>query len=126
MRNFSLLVSIRLWMAFSSLHSRLVMTLTASLGSITLPAHASDGLFGILDGVADDAGNSSASLLKLAKFGGIGLVIIGICLWVAKKKNPQITWAWVLTPIGAGCFLIGVDQIIKKGHTTLKMNPVDI
>ncbi|PKH19372.1 hypothetical protein CIG19_20260 [Enterobacterales bacterium CwR94] len=126
MRNFTLYVSVRLWLAASSLGQRLLAPIVALLGTITLPAHADDGFFGMLDNVAEGADNSGKSLQKLAKFGGIGLVITGIVLWVAKKKNPQIGWGWVLTCIGAGCFLVVIDQIIKKGHNTLDLNPVDV
>ena len=69
---------------------------------------------------------SGKSLLKLAKFGGIALVIVAITLWVAKKKNPQITWGWILTPLGAGFILIAIDQFIKKAQTTIKLSPVDV
>lgn len=130
MRNFILSVSVRLWvrvwLAMSTLHTRITLALTTMFGSVTLPAHADDGIFGMLDNVADGAEGSTNSLLKFAKFGGVGLVIIGIVLWVAKKKNPQITWGWILTPLGAGCILIAIDQFIKKGQSTLQLNPVDL
>lgn len=126
MRNFTLSVSVRLWLAASSLGQRLLAPIVAFLGALTLPAHADDGIFGMLDTVADGADNSGKSLLKVAKFGGIGLVIIGVALWVAKKKNPQIGWGWVLTCIGAGCIMIAIDQFIKKGQSTIQLNPVDV
>jgi hypothetical protein len=126
MRNFTLFVSVRLWLAASSLGQRLLAPIAALLGSLTLPAHADDGIFGMLDTVAAGADNSGKSLLKVAKFGGIGLVIIGVVLWVAKKKNPQIGWGWVLTCIGAGCIMIAIDQFIKKGQSTIQLNPVDV
>lgn len=126
MRNVSLFVSVRLWLALSSLRVRLTSALVAGLGTVTLPAHADDTIFGMLDFVADGADKSGKSLLKIAKFGGIGLVIIGVILWVAKKKNPQITWAWILTPMGAGFILIAIDQFIKKGQSTININPVDV
>lgn len=126
MRNVSLFVSVRLWLALSSLRVRLTSALVAGLGTVTLPAHAADGIFEMLDGVANGADNSGKSLLKLAKFGGIGLVIVGVILWVAKKKNPQISWGWVLTAFGAGFILIAIDQFIKKGQSTIQLTPVDV
>jgi hypothetical protein len=126
MRHFTLSVSLRLWLAASSLGQRLLAPLVALLGTLTLPAHAADDIFGMVDQVAEGADNSGKSLLKLAKFGGIGLVITGVALWVAKKKNPQIGWGWVLTCIGAGCIMIAIDQFIKKGQSTIQLNPVDV
>ena len=126
MRNFTLSVSVRLWLAASSLGKRLLALVVALLGTLTLPAHADDGIFGMLDHVAAGADNSGKSLLKVAKFGGIGLVIVGVGLWVAKKKNPQIGWSWILTFIGAGCIMIAIDQFIKKGQNTIQLNPVDV
>jgi hypothetical protein len=126
MRNITLSVSVRLWLTASSLGQRLLAPIVALLGSLTLPAHADDGIFGMLDTVAEGADNSGKSLLKVAKFGGIALVIIGVGLWVAKKKNPQIGWGWVLTFIGAGCIMIAIDQFIKKGQSTIQLNPVDV
>ncbi|MDX6041253.1 DUF6750 family protein [Scandinavium lactucae] len=126
MRNFTLSVSVRLWLACASLGQRLLAPVVALLGTLTLPAHADDGIFGMLDTVAEGADGSGKSLLKMAKFGGIGLVIIGVVLWVAKKKNPQIGWGWVLTCIGAGCIMIAIDQFIKKGQSTIQLNPVDV
>ncbi|WP_337263684.1 MULTISPECIES: DUF6750 family protein [unclassified Serratia (in: enterobacteria)] len=126
MRNIILSVFIRLWLAFSSLHTRLTLALGAMLGTVTLPVHAEDTLFGMLDTVAEGADKSGKSLLKLAKFGGIGLVLLGVILWVAKKKNPQISWGWVLTAFGAGFVLIAIDQFIKKGQSTIQLNPVDV
>lgn len=126
MRNFTLSVSVRLWLACASLGQRLLAPVVALLSAITLPAHADDSIFGMLDTVAEGADNSGKSFLKLAKFGGIGLVIVGVALWVAKKKNPQIGWASVLTCIGAGCILIAIDQFIKKGQSTIQLNPVDV
>lgn len=126
MRNFTLSVSVRLWLASASLGQRLLAPVVALLGTLTLPAHADDGIFGMLDTVADGADSSGKSLLKMAKFGGIGLVIVGVGLWVAKKKNPQIGWGWVLTCIGAGCVMIAIDQFIKKGQSTIQLNPVDV
>ncbi|EEQ2185732.1 TPA: hypothetical protein I3798_002981 [Enterobacter cloacae] len=126
MRNFTLFLSVRILMALSSLRARLGAVLTLLLGPLTLPAYADDDIFGMFDGVADSADNSGKSILKLAKFGGIGCVAIGICLWVAKKKNPQIGWGWVLTFMGAGFVMIALDQFIKKGQTTIKLNPVDV
>ncbi|WP_337049822.1 DUF6750 family protein [Serratia fonticola] len=126
MRHFTLSVSVRLWLAAASLGQRLLAPLVALLGTLTLPAHADDDIFGMFDKVADGADNSGKSFLKLAKFGGIGLVITGVVLWVAKKKNPQIGWGWVLTCIGAGCIMIAIDQFIKKGQSTIQLNPVDV
>ncbi|WP_133625192.1 DUF6750 family protein [Erwinia sp. LJJL01] len=126
MRNFTLFVSVRLWLAVLSLRSRLALALAALLPPLTLPAQAADDLFGMVDNVAEGADQSGKSLLKLAKFGGIALVIVAITLWVAKKKNPQITWGWILTPLGAGFILIAIDQFIKKGQTTIKLSPVDV
>lgn len=126
MRNVSLFVSVRLWLALSSVRVRLASVLAAGLGTVTLPAHADDTLFGMLDFLADGADNSGKSLLKLAKFGGIGLVIVGVFLWVAKKNNPQISWGWVLTAFGAGFILIAIDQFIKKGQSSIQLNPVDV
>lgn len=126
MHYFTLSVSLRLWLAAASLSQRLLAPLVALLGTLTLPAHAADDIFGMVDQVADGADNSGKSLLKLAKFGGIGLVITGVVLWVAKKKNPQIGWGWVLTCIGAGCIMIAIDQFIKKGQSTIQLNPVDV
>ncbi|MCP2234093.1 DUF6750 family protein [Erwinia aphidicola] len=126
MRNFTLSVSVRLWLAASSLGQRLMAPIVAILGSLTVPAYADDDFFGMFDKVADGADNSGKSFLKLAKFGGIGLVITGVVLWVAKKKNPQIGWGWVLTCIGAGCIMIAIDQFIKKGQSTIQLNPVDV
>lgn len=126
MRNFTLFVSVRLWLALLSLRSRLALALAALLPPLTLPAQAADDLFGMVDNVAEGADQSGKSLLKLAKFGGIALVIVAITLWVAKKKNPQITWGWILTPLGAGFILIAIDQFIKKGQTTIKLSPVDV
>jgi len=57
---------------------------------------------------------------------GTGLVMVGVILWVAKKKNPQISWGWVLTAFGAGFILIAIDQFIKKGQSTIQLNPVDV
>jgi hypothetical protein len=126
MRNFSLSVSVRLWLALSCVHARLASAFVAVLGIVTLPAYARDGIFEMLDGVADGANNSGKSLLKLAKFGGIACVLMGIGLWVAKKKNPQISWGWVLTFMGAGFIMIAIDQFIKKGQSTIQLNPVDV
>lgn len=131
MRNLILSVSVRLWvriwLALNTVQTRLTLSLMLMLGSVSLPAQAKNGtIFGMLDTVADGASNSTQSLLKFAKFGGVGLVIIAITLWVAKKKNPQITWGWILTPLGAGCILIAIDQFIKKGQTTIQLNPVDL
>ncbi|EKS7814705.1 MULTISPECIES: DUF6750 family protein [Edwardsiella] len=126
MRHFTLSVSVRLWLAAASLGQRLIAPLVMLLSTLTLPAHAADDIFGMVDQVADGADNSGKSLLKLAKFGGIGLVIIGVSLWVAKKKNPQIGWGLVLTFIGAGCIMIAIDQFIKKGQSTIQLNPVDV
>ncbi|MEB7891732.1 hypothetical protein NGK36_20945 [Hafnia alvei] len=126
MRNFTLSVSVRLWLAAASMGQRLLAPIVALLGTLTLPAYADDDLFGMFDKVADGADNSGKSFLKLAKFGGIGLVITGVVLWVAKKKNPQIGWGWVLTCIGAGCIMIAIDQFIKKGQSTIQLNPVDV
>ncbi|WP_419793267.1 DUF6750 family protein (plasmid) [Serratia fonticola] len=108
MRNFTLFVSVRLWLSLHAARAAAVATLSAILGTFTLPAWAADDMFGMLDSVADGADNSGKSLLKLAKFGGIGLVLVGVGLWVAKKKNPQITWGWILTPMGAGFTLTSV------------------
>ncbi|AXF78942.1 hypothetical protein LU604_25895 (plasmid) [Erwinia tracheiphila] len=126
MRNFTLSISVRLWLTASSLGQRLLAPIVAILGTLTVPAYADDDLFGMFDKVADGADNSGKSFLKLAKFGGIGLVITGVVLWVAKKKNPQIGWGWVLTCIGAGCIMIAIDQFIKKGQSTIQLNPVDV
>lgn len=126
MRNFTLFVSVRIWLSLHAARAAAVSLLGAILSTFTLPAWAADDMFGMLDSVAEGADNSGKSLLKLAKFGGIGLVLIGIGLWVAKKKNPQITWSWILTPMGAGFILIAIDQFIKKGQTTIKLNPVDV
>lgn len=126
MRNFTLSVSVRLWLAGASLGQRFLAQLVALLGTLALPAHADGTIFEMFDTVADGADKSGKSLLKVAKFGGIGLVIIGVVLWVAKKKNPQIGWGWVLTCIGAGCIMIAIDQFIKKGQSTIQLNPVDV
>lgn len=126
MRNFTLFVSVRLWLVFLSLRSHMATALAVLLPTLTLPAQAADDLFGIVDNVAEGAEMSNKSLLKLAKFGGIALVIFAITLWVSKKKNPQITWGWILTPLGAGCLMIAIDQVIKKTQTTIKINPVDV
>lgn len=126
MRHFILFVSVQLWLAFFSVRARLASALAASLGAVALPAQGDDGIFEMLDGVADGADKSGESLLKLAKFGGIGLVIAGVMLWVAKKKNPQISWGWVLTALGAGFILIAIDQFIKKGQSTIQLSPVDV
>lgn len=126
MRNFILFVSVRTMMVLSSMLARLGAVLTFLLGPLTLPAYADDDIFGMFDGVADSADNSGKSILKLAKFGGIACVAIGVGLWVAKKKNPQIGWGWVLTFMGAGFVMIALDQFIKKGQTTIKLNPVDV
>lgn len=126
MRNFTLSVSVRLWLAASSLGQRLLAPLVALLSTLALPAHADGTIFDMFDTVAEGADNSGKSFLKLAKFGGIGLVITGVVLWVAKKKNPQIGWGWILTFIGAGCILIAIDQFIKKGQSTIQLNPVDV
>jgi hypothetical protein len=130
MRNFILSVSVRIWirivLALEALQNRLTLALIALLGPLTLPAHAADDVFGMFDNVAKGAEGSTKSLMMVAKFGGVALVILGIGLWVAKKKNPQITWGWILTPLGAGCILIAIDQFIKKGQSTLQLNPVDL
>lgn len=126
MRTFILSVSVRLWMAFNTLQTRLTLSLLAMLGTVSLPAAANDTIFGMFDKVAENADGSKNSLLKLAGFGGVGLVILGIVLWMAKKKNPQITWGWVLTTMGGGFILIAIDQFIKKGQATINLNPVDI
>lgn len=126
MRHLFLHFSVRLWLAIISLQTRIIVALITALSSAPWMAQANDGLFGMFDGFASDAKNSSKSLLSIAFFFGILLVIVGICLWVAKKKNPQISWGWVLTPIGAGLVLIALDQFIKKGQSTIKLNPVDV
>lgn len=126
MRNFALFVSVRLWLSLHAARAAAIATLSAILGTFALPAWAADDIFGMLDSVADGADKSGKSLLKLAKFGGIGLVLFGLCLWVAKKKNPQLTWGWILTPMGVGFILIAIEQFIKKGQTTIQLNPVDV
>lgn len=127
LRNFALVVSVRLWLAGSALHTRLAMALGAILCSVAMPARADgDTIFSMFDFVADSAENSGKSTLKLAKFGGIGFVAAGIILWIAKKKNPQIGWGWILTLWGAGFLLIALDQFIKKGQSTIQLNPVDV
>ncbi len=126
MRHITLFVSVRLFLAMAFLRARLACALAALLGPLTLPAQASDDIFGMLDGVADGADHSGKSLLKLSKFGGIACVLIGIGLWVAKKKNPQIGWGWILTFMGAGFIMIAIDQFIKKGQSTIQLNPVDV
>lgn len=126
MRNVILLLSVRFYLAATSLGQRLLAPIVALLGTLTLPAYANDDIFGMFNKVADGADSSGKSFLKLAKFGGIGLVLVGVVLWVAKKKNPQIGWGWVLTCIAAGCILIALDQFIKKGQSTIQLNPVDV
>ncbi len=126
MRHFILSLSVRTWLITSALRARLMLGLSTLLATTALPAYANDGIFGMLDKVAGDADASKKGLLQLAGFGGVGMVILGIVLWVAKKKNPQITWGWILTALGAGFVLIAIDQFIKKGQSTLNLNPVDI
>lgn len=126
MRHITLFVCVRLFLALAFLRTRLACVLVALLGPLTLPAQASDDIFGMLDGVANSADSSGKSLLKLSKFGGIACVLIGIGLWVAKKKNPQIGWGWILTFMGAGFIMIAIDQFIKKGQSTIQLNPVDV
>ena len=55
MRNFTLFVSVRLWLVFLSLRSRMATALAALLPPLTLPAQAADDLFGIVDNVAEGA-----------------------------------------------------------------------
>jgi hypothetical protein len=126
MRNAWLFLSVRLWLSLISLQNRLILSLIAILSAAPLSAQANDGFFGMFDGVADDARKSAKGLLSIAFFIGIILVMVGIFLWVAKKKNPQIGWGWILTPLGAGFVLIALDQFIKKGQSTIKLNPVDV
>lgn len=126
MRNLTLVASVRVWLVMASLRARLTAVLAGVFGSMVLPAHANDTVFGMLDTVADGAEGSTGSLLKLAKFGGVGCVIVGIVLWMAKKKNPQISWGAILTAMGVGFILIAIEQFIKKGQSTIQLNPVSI
>ncbi len=126
MRNLTLVASVRVWLAIASLRARFVAVLVGAFGFMALPAHADDDLFGMFNGLADGAANSTGSWIKLAKFGGVGCVVVGVILWLAKKKNPQISWSAVLTFIGVGCILIAIEQFIKKGQSTIQLSPVSI
>lgn len=126
MRNLTLVASVRVWLAIASLRARFVAVLVGVFSFMALPAHADDDLFGMFDAVADGAEKSTGSWIKLAKFGGVGCVVVGVVLWLAKKKNPQISWTAILTFIGVGCILIAIEQFIKKGQSTIQLSPVSI
>lgn len=117
---------IRIWVALNSLHKRLSLFLLAILSTTSLPASATNTIFDMFDKVADGADNSKGGLVKIAGAIGVALVIASLVLWVAKKKNPQISGVLILVLLAAGCILIGVDQFIKKGQATIGLNPVDI
>lgn len=122
-----LYVSTRLWLTGSALRRRVNTLLAATLTTAMVPAaRADDDLFGMFKHVADGADSVDDSWLKLAKFGGIGCCLIGLVLLIAKKKNPQISWGAILTFWGAGFVGIALDQFIKKGQSTIELNPVDV
>lgn len=125
MRNLILVASVRVWLAIASMKARFVAVLVGVFGSMALPAYADD-VFDMFNAVADGAEKSTGSWIKLAKFGGMGSVVFGIILWLAKKKNPQISWGAILTAIGVGCILIAIEQFIKKGQSTIQLSPVSI
>lgn len=126
MRHFILFVSVRLWLVLQAVRTTAFTLIALFFSTFAVPAHAGDDLFGMLDNVAENAEKSGKSLLKMAKFGGTGLVVSGVILWAAKKKNPQISWTLVLTLLGTGFILIAIDQFIKKGQRTIQLNPVDV
>lgn len=122
-----LYVSTRLWMTGTALRRRVSTLLAGTLTTAMLPAaHADDDLFGMFNHVAEGADSSDDSWMKLAKFGGIGCCLIGLVLLIAKKKNPQISWGAILTFWGVGFVGIALDQFIKKGQSTIELNPVDV
>ncbi len=122
-----LFVSTHLWLSGMALRRRATALLTTTLSTALVPAaRADDDLFGMFNHVADGADSSSDSWLKLAKFGGIGCCLIGLVLLIAKKKNPQISWGAILTFWGVGFVGIALDQFIKKGQSTIELNPVDV
>ena len=124
MQHAVLFCSTRLWMATDALKRRLNTIMATAFACAVAPAvQADDDLFGMFDHVASDADNSTDGWQKIAKFGGWGCCMVGLCLMIAKKKNPQIGWGWIGTFFGVGCLLIALDQSIKKGQSTLDLNP---
>ncbi|MGR7464143.1 DUF6750 family protein [Klebsiella aerogenes] len=124
MRNFILSVSTRTWMFKHSVSRKINMSMAGAFTAAMTPAvRADDDLFGMFDHVAEGADNSTDGWQKLAKFGGWGFCFAGLILMIAKKKNPQIGWGWIGTFWAVGFCLIALDQFIKKGQSTIDLNP---
>jgi hypothetical protein len=124
MQNVVLFLSTRTWMAVEALRRRMHLMMAVAFSTALSPAaRADDDLFGMFDHIASDADNSTDGWQKLAKFGGWGCCFVGLCMMIAKKKNPQIGWGWIGTFWAVGFCLIALDQFIKKGQSTIDLNP---
>lgn len=119
----TLFASVCLWQVKNALSRRLTLLMTAAFATATAPAHADDDLFGMFDHVAEGADNSTDGWKKLAKFGGWGCCFVGLCLMVAKKKNPQLSWGLIGTFWAVGFCLIALEQFINKGQSTIDLTP---
>ena len=118
---------VRLWLSLGQLKRRLALGLTALVSAtLSRAALADDDIAGMINSVTNGASSIQPGLLKAALTGGVVCVLVGIGLWFRKKSDPHVKGWHIVSAIGIGCILIGLDQFIKRGQTQLGLQAVSV